>query len=77
MSQELGVAERDPHFTNPYSRRASKQASGGSAGGMQASGSKVKKKKSFKKGPQLSRQFGDLWLLDVQVIAIFFTCNNP
>lgn len=60
VSQELGVAERDPNFSNPYARRSGKQSAGGSAGGTQGSGSKAKKKKTFKKGPQLSRQFGDL-----------------
>lgn len=61
VSQELGVAERDPHFTNPYSRRHGKHPTGASGSTAQtSSGSKPKKKKSFKKGPQLSRQFGDL-----------------
>lgn len=62
VSQELGVAERDPHFSNPYSRRHNKHPAGASPRASQSSsgGNKAKKKKSFKKGPHLSRQFGDL-----------------
>ncbi|KAG7166251.1 Coiled-coil domain-containing protein 134-like [Homarus americanus] len=60
VSQELGIAEKDPAYTNPYSR-SSQQGKGGSPPGTnQASSNKGKKVKKFKKGPQLSRQFGDL-----------------
>ncbi|KAK4317007.1 hypothetical protein Pmani_011908 [Petrolisthes manimaculis] len=58
VSQELGLTERDPNYTNPYVRQDHKRPlmEAAAAGG----GNKGKKKKTFKKGPQLSRQFGDL-----------------
>ncbi|KAG0729634.1 Coiled-coil domain-containing protein 134 [Chionoecetes opilio] len=61
VSQELGVAERDPHFTNPYWRHPSKNPAGASQPPLSTpGGGKAKKKKTFKKGPMLSRKFGDL-----------------
>lgn len=59
VSQELGIAEKDPHYTNPYSKQTRHKVRRNAAAASSAS-TKEKKKKSFKKGPQLSRHFGDL-----------------
>lgn len=59
VSQELGIAERDPNYTNPYSQQTSHQVRRSAPVASPAS-TKGKRKKSFKKGPQLSRHFGDL-----------------
>ncbi|KAF2363721.1 Coiled-coil domain-containing protein 134 [Trinorchestia longiramus] len=56
MTQELELAERDPDYVNPYADK--KRTSGISD--AQAKTKKKKKRKSFKKGPTLSRQYGDL-----------------
>ncbi|XP_045617202.2 coiled-coil domain-containing protein 134 isoform X2 [Procambarus clarkii] len=60
VSQELGIVEKDALYTNPYSKRTTQQIQGGSTGNGLPPSNKGKKKKKFKKGPQLSRQFGDL-----------------
>ncbi|XP_047479074.1 coiled-coil domain-containing protein 134-like isoform X1 [Penaeus chinensis] len=59
VSQELELAEKDPNYTNPYAKRASHQR-GSSSVSETSPETKKKKKKTFKKGPHLSRQFGDL-----------------
>jgi len=53
VTQELDLAERDPDFVNPYATSKARPA-------LNVKPQAIKKKKSFKKGPQLSRQFGDL-----------------
>ncbi|KAK8725756.1 hypothetical protein OTU49_010464 [Cherax quadricarinatus] len=59
VSQELGIVEKDVRYTNPYSQSARHEVHGASTPANQSPTSKAKKKK-FRKGPQLSRQFGDL-----------------
>ncbi|XP_018007198.1 coiled-coil domain-containing protein 134 [Hyalella azteca] len=55
MTQELGLAERDPDYINPYANK--KQPTGTNEAQKKT---KARKKKSFKKGPTLSRHYGDL-----------------
>lgn len=54
MTQELGLAEKDPNYVNPYKAKPPSDAR------SKQGANKAKKKKSFKKGPSLSRHYGDL-----------------
>ncbi|KAK7076992.1 hypothetical protein SK128_016002 [Halocaridina rubra] len=62
VSQEMGVAEKDPLYVNPYAKQNTQNSKYRSKGREADStmNKKKKPKKAFKKGPQLSRSFGDL-----------------
>ena len=62
MSQEMELAEKDPNFTNPYKSMHKLKKSGYNYKNQNEDikPAKKKKKKSFKKGPTLSRSYGDL-----------------
>lgn len=53
MTQELELAEKDPDYVNPYVQKPSTKNDSKKK-------PKPKKKKSFKKGPSLSRHYGEL-----------------
>ncbi|RXG73447.1 Coiled-coil domain-containing protein [Armadillidium vulgare] len=55
-SQELSISERDPDYVNPYKSKKSDAF----ALKEKPLKKKERKKKTFKKGPRLSSQFGDL-----------------
>ena len=61
MSQELGITEKDPNFINPYKNvHHIKRPNSAWNDQPEVTKKAKKKKKSFKKGPTLSRNFGDL-----------------
>ncbi|XP_068210101.1 coiled-coil domain-containing protein 134-like [Palaemon carinicauda] len=60
VSQEMGVTEKDPHYVNPYSKENSRVSGEWSRKKDGDSKEKKKQRKTFKKGPQLSRSYGDL-----------------
>ncbi|XP_066947546.1 coiled-coil domain-containing protein 134-like [Macrobrachium rosenbergii] len=60
VSQEMGVTEKDPHYVNPYSKENARVSGEWSRRKEGNSKEKKKQRKTFKKGPQLSRSYGDL-----------------
>ena len=53
MTQELGLVEKEANYVNPYAPYPMGKS-------PETKPKKVKKKKTFRKGPSLSRNYGDL-----------------